>query len=238
MSKLSISLEWFLQEDELKPDVFSKNHKIEINNNFFNAGSAPEYGGNKRNLNPEIYFAPYDQIEQEVYNVNSKIYQKSNDVIVLAIRLENLLSELFTDLIYNDRKFKKKISEIKKRIFNLIKQIRNKNTLSKIIFFNFNYIEKDLQSFTSTATNTNLDSLVEEINSYLISLTRKFNSFYIFDFKKVSQNFGLNNFFDKKLFLLSRMPFSLDNLLAKTICLANFFIEFLGRSSMSIAFGR
>ena len=32
MSKLSISLEWFLQEDELKPDVFSKNHKIEINN--------------------------------------------------------------------------------------------------------------------------------------------------------------------------------------------------------------
>ena len=34
MSKLSISLEWFLQEDELKPDVFSKNHKIEINNNF------------------------------------------------------------------------------------------------------------------------------------------------------------------------------------------------------------
>ena len=86
----------------------------------------------KRNLNPEIYFAPYDQIEQEVYNVNSKIYQKSNDVIVLAIRLENLLSELFTDLIYNDRKFKKKISEIKKRIFNLIKQIRNKNTLSKI----------------------------------------------------------------------------------------------------------
>ena len=54
MSKLSISLEWFLQEDTLKPDaVFSKNHKIEINNNFFNAGSAPEYGGKENELNPE-----------------------------------------------------------------------------------------------------------------------------------------------------------------------------------------
>ena len=53
MSKLSISLEWFLQEDILKPDVFSKNHKIEINNNFFNAGSAPEYGGKENELNPE-----------------------------------------------------------------------------------------------------------------------------------------------------------------------------------------
>ena len=53
MSNLSVSLEWALQEEELKPDVFSKNHKIFINNNFFNAGSAPEYGGKDNELNPE-----------------------------------------------------------------------------------------------------------------------------------------------------------------------------------------
>ena len=33
MSELSISLEWNLQEDQLKSESFSKNHKIEINNN-------------------------------------------------------------------------------------------------------------------------------------------------------------------------------------------------------------
>ncbi len=53
MSELSISLEWNLQEDILKPDVFSKNHKIKINDNIFNAGSAPEYGGKENELNPE-----------------------------------------------------------------------------------------------------------------------------------------------------------------------------------------
>ena len=53
MGDLSISLEWVLQEDVLKPDAFSKNHKIEINNNYFNAGSAPEYGGKENELNPE-----------------------------------------------------------------------------------------------------------------------------------------------------------------------------------------
>ncbi len=53
MSDLSISLEWNLQEEELKPDVFSKNHKIEINDYFFNAGSAPEYGGRENEINPE-----------------------------------------------------------------------------------------------------------------------------------------------------------------------------------------
>ena len=53
MSELSISLEWNLQEDQLKSESFSKNHKIEINNNQFNAGSAPDYGGKENELNPE-----------------------------------------------------------------------------------------------------------------------------------------------------------------------------------------
>ena len=53
MSQLSISLEWILQEEELKPESFSKNHKIIINDNIFNAGSAPEYGGKENELNPE-----------------------------------------------------------------------------------------------------------------------------------------------------------------------------------------
>ena len=165
----------------------------------------------KRNFKPNIYFAAYDQIEQEVYNKNSKIYKDKNDIIIIAIRLENLLPDLFTDLIYSNKKFTKKIKEIKKRIFNLINQTRKKNTFSKIVFFNFNYIEEDFQAFTSTSSNINLNSLIEQINSYLISLAKKFNSVFIFDFKKISQNIGLSSFFDKKLFLLSKMPFSLES---------------------------
>jgi len=53
MSELSIDLEWNLQEEELKTEVFSKNHKIEINDHIFNGGSAPEYGGKENEINPE-----------------------------------------------------------------------------------------------------------------------------------------------------------------------------------------
>ena len=53
MSELSISLEWSLQEESLIPDKFSKSHTININNNLINAGSAPEYGGSDKELNPE-----------------------------------------------------------------------------------------------------------------------------------------------------------------------------------------
>ena len=53
MSELSINIEWNLQEESLKPETFSKNHKIYINDNIFNAGSAPEYGGKENEINPE-----------------------------------------------------------------------------------------------------------------------------------------------------------------------------------------
>ena len=53
MNELSIDLEWNLQEKELKPEFFSKNHKIEINDNIFKAGSVPEYGGKENEINPE-----------------------------------------------------------------------------------------------------------------------------------------------------------------------------------------
>ena len=53
MNELSINIEWNLQEESLKPETFSKNHKIYIKDNIFNAGSAPEYGGKENEINPE-----------------------------------------------------------------------------------------------------------------------------------------------------------------------------------------
>ena len=53
MNELSINIEWNLQEEALKPETFSKNHKIYINDNIFNAGPAPEYGGKENEINPE-----------------------------------------------------------------------------------------------------------------------------------------------------------------------------------------
>ena len=53
MNELSINLEWKLQEEVLMSEAFSKNHKIEINDNIFNAGSASEYGGKENEINPE-----------------------------------------------------------------------------------------------------------------------------------------------------------------------------------------
>ena len=54
MKELSIDLNWNLSDKDFVPGVYSTDHIVTINNEIsIPSSSAPEYGGNKNNLNPE-----------------------------------------------------------------------------------------------------------------------------------------------------------------------------------------
>lgn len=54
MSDLSIDLFWDLNDKEFVPGKYSPDHTVKVNNDIsLECSSAPEYGGNKKNLNPE-----------------------------------------------------------------------------------------------------------------------------------------------------------------------------------------
>ena len=54
MNSLSIELFWENIDNSFLPDKYSTEHKIKINNSItYIAGSAPEFGGDVKNLNPE-----------------------------------------------------------------------------------------------------------------------------------------------------------------------------------------
>jgi organic hydroperoxide reductase OsmC/OhrA len=54
MNELSINLKWELLDEDFRPGTYSVDHIITVNNDLsLPASSAPDYGGNKNNLNPE-----------------------------------------------------------------------------------------------------------------------------------------------------------------------------------------
>ena len=54
MSELFINLNWDLSGKDFSPGKYSSDHVITANNDILiKASSAPEYGGNEKNLNPE-----------------------------------------------------------------------------------------------------------------------------------------------------------------------------------------
>ena len=195
--------------------VFLSNFTLELLEPFIKVELA------KRKFKPNISFEPYDQVEQTIYNLDSNIYKKT-DAIVIALKIENFFPDIFNELIYSVSKINIRINEVKKRILKIISQIRKNNSYSRIILFNFSFVENDIQGFTSASSKINLNYLLQEVNSYLSTLTKKFSSLFIFDLNKVTQKVGLNNFFDKKLFLLSKMPFSLDGQIEVSDSLSRF----------------
>ena len=72
----------------------------------------------KRNFKSNIFFEPYDQIEQTIHNLNSQIYKKT-DVIVIALKIENFFPNIFNE-IYNVSKINNRIDEIKKEYLKLL----------------------------------------------------------------------------------------------------------------------
>ena len=177
---------------------------------------------NNRGFSSNIDFNPYDQIEQIVLNKKSDIYKKKNDVIVLAIRLENLLPSFLLKTINNKKELSKKITEINKRFLLLIKTIRLNNKFSKIIVFNTNLDEYVSQNSLSLSIKNNLDEIVREINLSLVNISKKYNDVFVFDLKKTIESIGLKNAYDKKLNFLSRMPFSSSAQIEISIQLSRF----------------
>ena len=54
MNELSINLKWNLLNQDFSPGLYSVDHIITVNDNLSLPGSsAPDYGGNENNLNPE-----------------------------------------------------------------------------------------------------------------------------------------------------------------------------------------
>ena len=54
MNEISIELNWHIGDSEFTNGKYCTEHSIKINNQIsLQADSAPEYGGNKKNLNPE-----------------------------------------------------------------------------------------------------------------------------------------------------------------------------------------
>ena len=194
--------------------VFLSNFTLELLDPFIKVELA------KRNFKSNIFFEPYDQIEQTIHNLNSQIYKKT-DAIVIALKIENFFPNIFNE-IYSVSKINNRINETKKRIFKIISQIRKNNSYSRIILFNFSFVENDIQGLNSASSKINLNYLLQEVNLYLATLTKKFNSLFIFDLNKVVKDVGLDIFFDKKLLFLSKMPFSIDGQIEVSESLSRF----------------
>ena len=91
----------------------------------------------RRGIHAKPYFAPFNQLEQEVLDPGSALYAAQPELVILATRLEEMAPRLTTRFLsLSSREIEKELSDLHGRMQGLIEGIRRMCS-PKILVFNF-----------------------------------------------------------------------------------------------------
>lgn len=185
-------------------------------------------------LNFEIYEADYNQIDLQIFDPNSNLYQFNPDYVIIFQSHKKLQKEFYkiSQLTQNNLTTQNSFSKAKEFSDKIINQIENYyNTISsklmeihphgksKIIYFNF--IESDDSIFGNYANKTEVSFLfqIKKINFELMKLSQRCKNLFINDINSIQNRIGEEKLFDTKNYVNADLIFQLDALplIAKNI---------------------
>ncbi len=163
----------------------------------------------------EIFEADYDQIELQVYDNGSELYQFDPEFILIFF-CTNKLHKKFGKLSFDSKsrfashnldEFSKLVSTIHSRL------------AAKIIFFNFNEIDEALFGNFANKTPVSFTYQLRKINLGLMDLCQQVKNLFIVDLNLLQSRLGYGQIFDNKIYVNTELLFSVEILpvIAKAI---------------------
>ena len=155
-----------------------------------------------------LYFAPFNQFEQEILNPDSGLYLSEPDVVVLHVRTEDTHQDLITRFAkYSDDELNGLADDIIQRHKIMLEGLRSKSDV-KIIVINFGNAQMTEECFTSSPVAQSQRAYLQQLNNSLLELCNKITSCYVVDYQQLFNSVGLNNCIDPKFFYMARIPFN------------------------------
>ncbi len=163
------------------------------------------YGCNEK-INFEIYEADYQQIEQEIINLDSKLYKFNPEYIVIFESTEKLINDFYKLEKVHKKNYADTHIERIKSLWNRV----NSKLNCKII--NFNYVEIDDNVFGNYGNKVETASIyqIRKLNLSLMEAVSEYKNIFINDVCKLQNINGRNNSFDPRLYISSNIVFTLD----------------------------
>ncbi len=155
---------------------------------------------------PEIYVNNFDNINQDILNDNSDLYNFSPEIVIIIQWLEILAPELFQNYSMLDSE---RTNEIIERVIcnidNLINTYKSKSK-APLLINNFPITSFPTMSALDAQSSNSLTNIILKINSRLIDLVKKFSNVYIVDFFSIFLRFGFKDGFDKRNWYMASAP--------------------------------
>lgn len=163
--------------------------------------------GARRGFLISPFFAPFNQLEQQLLDPQSALYHSKPEVIVIAARLE----ELSPGLVHRFTTFSKEsldteVQSVMNRLKNLVQTIRA-NTTASVLVFNQAEPLHLAAGLADTQLPCSQRAMISQFNQKLADLSRQYPNVYLFDYSRLLTELGLNAQ-DLTLWYMARIPFS------------------------------
>ena len=154
-------------------------------------------------LNIEIWDAPIDQIEQQIFNRDSQLNKNNHDLTIVFESTHSLLKK------YNQSNEKNNFSEIQfKRITDYLKKLITIN--KDVILFNFYEINDFIFGNYSSLIGDSFIFQLRKLNFLLSDFLKNLDQVRILDVSSIQNSIGSTNLFDSSLYVNYEMVFNIE----------------------------
>ncbi len=164
--------------------------------------------GYNEKLDLEIWEADFNQIDRQVLDPSSDLYNFKPDVIVIFKSSHKLLAKYNKSNGENRSEFSNNELE---NISDLLSNI-NSRLNSKIILFNFNEIDDSVLGGFANQVESSFLYQLRKLNYELMLLSSQESNLFLCDLSSIQNLLGKSNFFQPSIYINTEMVISIDAL--------------------------
>ncbi len=166
--------------------------------------------GASRGLLVKSYFAPFNQLEQQVLDSASPLYESKPDIVVIATRIEEIAPSLITHFVtLSPADVDNELAGVEARVQSLVEGLR-RFTKATILIFNYASPLFLAAGLADASLEPSQSSVIQRTNDRVAEVCRKFPGVYVFDYARMAYELGLQRLYDPKLWYLGRIPFGAE----------------------------
>ncbi len=158
----------------------------------------------ERGYNINLFEADYNQVERQILDTTSELYEFKPDYIIIFQSTHKLLSK------YNKTKPEKYSSIADERI-EFVKTICSL-TQARIIYFNYPEIDDNIFGNYSSKTDSSFIYQTRKLNYELMNLSQSFPNLNICDISSIQNKLGRDIMFHPSVYISTEMVLSIDAL--------------------------
>ena len=156
----------------------------------------------------EIFEADFNQIERQVFDPSSELYEFKPEIIILFQSSHKLLAK------YNKLKPEEysKLAQVRLELVENITTTINSQLKAKIIYYNYTEINDSVFGNYASKVESSFLYQLRKLNYELMAFASKVPNFFVCDLSSIQNQIGKSSFFHTSVYINTEMVLSLEAL--------------------------